>query len=107
MCFSFVESAANNLDLVKFKLNSASAVVLTNGIIAGNNQISSATTKKSFSTSLKISGISCNASSNSSSAPDIGEGNTTIASVTCMKDIKVDRAKPTSNLISSKFIYLV
>ncbi len=103
MCFSFVESAANNLDLVKYNLNSAS----TEGITPGENQSSSATTEKFFSTSLKESSNPCNVSSTSSTAPDIGENNTTISSVTCKKEMKVDRPTPTSNSTSSKLICLI
>ncbi len=97
MCSSFVETAINNVDLDRSKLNSAS----TEGITPRENQGSSETTEQSFSTSLKQSEISCNASSKSSAAPDIVEGNTTIAAVTCTRDIEVDRPSPASTEIQA------
>ncbi len=100
MFFLFLESASNNLDLVKPQFNSASIERIT----PGENQSSSATTEKFFSTSLKESGNPCNVSSTSSTAPDIGENNTTITSVTCKKEMQVGRPTPASNSISSEFI---
>ncbi len=99
--FLFLESASNSLDLVKPKLNSASIERIT----PGENQI--ATTEKFFSTSLKESSNPCNVSSASSTAPGIGENNTTITSVTCKMEMEVGRPTPTSNSTSSKLICLI
>ncbi len=98
--FLLLESASNNFDLVKPKLNSASIERIT----SGENQSSSTTTDKYFSTSLKEPSNACNVSSNSSTAPDIGENSITITSVTCKKEMQVGRPTPTSNSISGEFI---
>ncbi len=97
----FVESVTNQT-----KLNSASAAVLTKGSTHGENQSSSETTEKCLSTRVKEAGNSCNASSKSSTVPDIGETNIMQTAFIGWMEMGVVRPQPTINSTSGGLIRL-